>query len=407
MTYPIILLASSFLLISFVVDYLGRRFRFPSVIALIAIGFIGNPLMAYLGYTLKGLDLLVPILGTIGLILIVLEGAADIDLKRERLPLISGASMSALGGILCFMAVFAPLGVWSLGLTPFQAITLTVPFAVISSAVAIPSSSFMPTQDREFVVYESSISDVIGVLLFFSLLRSDGSLSGILTGLIGGGILSLLIAIVCALGLVLLLMRISGHIRFIPLLAGLFGLYAIGELMHLSSLIMVLLFGLALNNPQLVTRIRPLSHWVDESYDKTLNEFKVILVEITFAIRGFFFILLGYSTKLTDVLSWQAWFAAILILSVIYSSRYFLLRLGHHTQIEALTWLAPRGLITILLYLALKETIALPAFLDGTVVIVVLASSLLILQAHRKVAIDEEIPDAAGAPGKAQPQIAI
>jgi len=194
----------------------------------------------------------------------------------------------------------------------------------------------------------------------------------------------LLTSIVCALGLVLLLMRISGQVRFIPLLAGLFGLYAIGELMHISSLIMVLLFGLALNNPQLITRIPFLSHWIDESYDTTLDEFKMILIELTFAIRGFFFILLGFSTKLEAIFSWSAWFAAMLILSVIYSSRYLLLKLRNHTQVDALTWLAPRGLITILLYLSAKEVWPLPEFLDGTVVIVVLTSSLLILQASRK-----------------------
>lgn len=385
MTYPIILLASGFLLIAFVIEYLGRRFRFPSVIALIVAGFIGNPLITSSGYTLSGLDILVPVLGTVGLIFIVLEGAADIELRRERLPLIVGASVAAVGGMLACITAFSLLAVSLLQLAPFQAVLLAIPFAVISSAVAIPSSGFLPVHDREFVVYESSISDIIGVLLFFSMARSDGSFFGALGSFVGGGILSLLISIVCALGLVLLLMRINGYIRFIPLLAGLFGLYALGELMHLSSLIMVLLFGLALNNPQLVVRIPFFRHWVDDSYTTTLNEFKVLLVELTFAIRGFFFILLGFSTKIADLISWEAWLAAMLMVCIIYASRYLILKLGRHEQIRALTWFAPRGLITILLYITAKATLVLPSYIDGAVVIVVLTSSLLILVANRQI----------------------
>ena len=255
---------------------------------------------------------------------------------------------------------------------------LAVPFAVISSAVAIPSSTFLPSHEREFVVYESSVSDILGVLVFFSLIDSNGTATGVFMALIGGGFFSLLLAVLFALGLVLVLMRIDGHIRFIPLLAGLFGLYAAGKMMHLSPLILVLLFGLALNNPTLVTRIRPLRNWLDESYEATLKEFKVLTLELTFAVRGFFFILLGYWTDLSTLVSIQAWLAAILMLAAIYGTRYAMLRLAGADLIDRLVWIAPRGLITILLFLTAKETVPLPHYLDGTVMLVVLTSAAAI-----------------------------
>ena len=382
MTHSAILIASGFLLTAFAVERLGRLWGIPPVIVLIAIGLASKPLLANAGLALEGLDVAVPIIGTIGLILIVLEGALDIELRRERLKAAAGAFALAVGGFAFCLAVLVPIAAFALGLSPFQAAILAVPFAVISSAVAIPSSHFLPSHGREFVVYETSLSDILGVLVFFALLNSDGSLAGVLAELVGGGALSLVLAAVCAVGLVLVLMRIDGHIRFVPLLAGLFGLYAAGKLLHLSPLILVLLFGLALNNPGLITRWRPLRNWMDESYGATLNEFKVLVLELTFAVRGFFFILLGYWTDLADLASFRAWLAAALIVVVIYGSRDLLLRLGRHELARSLIWIAPRGLITVLLFLSAKEALPVPGFLNGTVMLVVLASAMLIVLAR-------------------------
>ena len=378
MTYPAILAASFFLLLAFGIERFGRSTGFPAVILLIVAGIVGKPMLAALGLALEGIDSVVPAIGTIGLILIVLEGALDIELRRERLRSAAGAIFSAAFGFLVCATVFALAGFLILSLTPFQAMVLAVPFAVISSAVAIPSSTFLPSHEREFVVYESSVSDILGVLVFFSLIDSNGTATGVFMALIGGGFFSLLLAVLFALGLVLVLMRIDGHIRFIPLLAGLFGLYAAGKMMHLSPLILVLLFGLALNNPTLVTRIRPLRNWLDESYEATLKEFKVLTLELTFAVRGFFFILLGYWTDLSTLVSIQAWLAAILMLAEIYGTRYAMLRLAGADLNDRLVWIAPRGLITILLFLTAKETVPLPHYLDGTVMLVVLTSAAAI-----------------------------
>jgi cell volume regulation protein A len=346
---------------------------------LILIGLAGKPILAAIGVELRGLDRAVNFIGALGLVLIVLEGALDIELRLNRLRATATAIIAAVGGFSVCVGAFAAVAWLALPLTPFEALTLAVPFAVISSAVAIPSSGFLPAKAREFVIYESSISDILGVLLFFSLINSDGSAGGVLMGLIGGGVLSLLLAALCAVGLAMILMRIDGHIRFIPLLAGLFGLYAAGKLMHLSPLIMVLLFGLALNNPYLIIRFRPFSHWLDETYETTLQQFKMLVLELTFAVRGFFFVLLGYWTPLSDLASPQAWLAAALILVVVYGSRAWMLRLAHVDSAPALTWLAPRGLITILLYVSAKEVLLVPDYLDGTVMLVVLASAAVIV----------------------------
>jgi cell volume regulation protein A len=395
MAYSAILIVSVFLLLAFAVERVSALLRIPSVIVLVGLGFIAKPLLGALGYHLDGVDVLVPVLGAVGLILIVLEGAFDIELRRDRLPLAGRAFGMALASLLLYMAVFAALAMLVLGWTLFTALLLAVPFAIISSAVAIPSSQSQPGPVREFVVYESSISDILGVLLFFAVMHSGGTVGGLLSGLIGGGVLSLLLSAVCSVALVLVLMRVDGHIRFVPLLAGLFGLYAVGELLHLSPLIMVLLFGLVLNNPRLIARIPGLRGWMDDSYDTTLDQFKVLVQELTFAVRGVFFILLGYWTELADLLAWQAWLTAALALAVIYGGRRLLLMLARQQAAEVLLWFAPRGLITVLLFLnvqALSLSDApgamavppLPAYFSGAVLIVVLVSTALVAMARRQ-----------------------
>lgn len=378
MIYQAILAASIFLILAFVIERLGRVSGIPSAVILIAVGLSGKPVLALLGLALEGIDEAVPVIGAVGLVLIVLEGALDIELRRDRLRAAAGALLMAGGGFALCTGLFAYAAVLALPVMPFQAVVLAVPFAVISSAVAIPGSSFLPPRGREFVVFESSASDILGVLAFFSLLNSDGTVSGVVFGLVGDGMLSLLLAIMCAVGLALILMRIDGHIRFMPLLAGLFGLYAAGKLMHLSPLIMVLLFGLSLNNPTLITRFRPFRGWLDDSYEATLKEFKLLTMEFTFAVRGFFFILLGYWTDLSDLTSGKAWLAAAMVLAFVYGSRRLMLRLIRSEFAVPLTWIAPRGLITVLLYLAAKEQLPLPHYLDATVMLVVLASATLI-----------------------------
>lgn len=375
MTHQAILVASAILLLAFGIERLGQILRIPSVVILIAAGLAGKPALTALGFTIPSLNAIVPLIGTVGLVLIVLEGALDIEFKMERLPAVSRAFVLACGGFAACTLVFALLIGLISSLTPFQAVIMAVPFAVISSAVAIPSSGFLPAHLREFIVYESSISDIVGVLVFFSLLESGGKLGGALAMLAGGGLASLLLAAVCAVGLTLLTLRIEGQIRFVPLLACVFCLYSLGKLWHLSPLFMVLFFGLTLNNSAFFARISGFRRLIDDSHAKTLDEFKLITAEMTFAVRGFFFILLGYWTDLGVLASPLSWAVAIAVLALTYGSRYLLLRLAKVELADTLTWMVPRGLITVLLLLSARDSMSVPAYLDGVVLITVLASA--------------------------------
>ncbi|MBK8161870.1 MAG: sodium:proton antiporter [Gammaproteobacteria bacterium] len=384
MTYQTIFAASSFLLIAFAIEQVCRQRGIPSVIVLVLGGLLARPVLNYYGFEPDGINTLVPIVGAVGLVLIVLEGALDIDLRRDHLRVLATTSTTAILSIaLCILLIY-PFAVTLLSLTFVQALLIATPFAVISSAVAISGSSVLNKDDQEFVVYESSISDILGVLLFFALLGSNGTFSGILLSLVGGGLISILLSIISAVVLVLLLLRTDSHIRFTPLLAGLFALYALGELLHFSPLIMVLMLGLLLNKPTVITRFKVFRHWVPADYSLTLSEFRTLVLELTFVVRGFFFVLLGYWTDPRDFLSIKAWLATIIGLAIIYAVRVVLLRLiVGKERTKVLLWFAPRGLITVLLFIYAKESFALPQYLTGSVMLIVLISSFLMMLSKR------------------------
>jgi hypothetical protein len=383
MTDTALLVISGLLVLSYLLDVFGRWSRLPSVVLLIATGVIARQVLDRIGVQLGFVESLLPVIGTIGLILIVLEGALDLQLRRERAKLIAKSSTAALAGFLFTLAVFAALLNLVIGFEPKAALLAAMPFAVISSAVAIPSAHGLPEATREFVVYESALSDIIGVLVFYAWLGAGGSIAVFAEGLFGGGALSLLAALVIALLLFFMINRIEGHVRFVPLLAGLMLLYALGKVLHLSPLVLVLVCGLLLNNPHMLEWSERLKSMHGKGYDKTLGEFKGLVSELTFATKSVFFIMLGYWTDLHHMVDWRAWAIAAVMVGVIYASRIGILRLLRIDDAKRLLWVAPRGLITVLLFLTAADTGTIDEFPFGAVMLVVLTTATMTALAHR------------------------
>ena len=210
MTYQAILIVSCLLLTAFGVERLSKHTGIPSVVVMITIGMVGKPLMTSAGVELTGIDASVPLMGALGLVLIVLEGAFDLRLSREHWVANLQALLSASLGVLVCAAFFSLAGMWLLQLAAYDALLLALPMSVISSAVAIPASGFMAREGREFVVYESSISDILGILLFFAVLNSDRTATGILSTLAINGLISIVLGSLCALGLLYVLFKLTG-----------------------------------------------------------------------------------------------------------------------------------------------------------------------------------------------------
>ena len=83
------------------------------------------------------------------------------------------------------------------------------------------------------------------------------------------------------------------------------------------------------------------------------------------------------------MLSIEAWLVAIGGIAAILASRWLILKVLQQRDIGQLVWIAPRGLITVLLFLSAQETGKLAGFPFGAVMLVVLVTAAMTAIAHR------------------------
>lgn len=374
----ILLALSSVVLLSYVFDIFGRRVRIPSVVMLIASGMGVRIAMDLSGLEIAFVDMVLPIIGTLGLVLIVLEGALELHLTKEARGLIARAGAMAVLGIGVSGGLIATAVHFGLGADWYRSWLLAIPFAVISSAVAIPAAQSLLKHDRDTVVYESALSDIVGVLTFYALLDAHSTVTGALVSVFMGISVSAVIGGLAALLILVLLTRIESHVRFVPMIFGLVMVYSASKLVHLAPLVSVMAVGLMLNNVDLLAKIPRLTKIVSDSLSGEIVAFKQLTAEFTFVVRTFFFLLLGYSTAVESLAQSEAWIVAGIIVCVIFLSRKALLAVLYQRDTNTLFWFAPRGLITILLYLNIPEESRIDIFPNGTLMLTVLATTLIL-----------------------------
>ena len=84
MTTTIIITFCVLLLIAYVFDLTSSKTKIPSVILLLILGWSVKQLTIMLGIQLPDFSPILPVLGTVGLVLIVLEGALELELNKSK-----------------------------------------------------------------------------------------------------------------------------------------------------------------------------------------------------------------------------------------------------------------------------------------------------------------------------------
>lgn len=388
-TLSILIILPLLIIFSYLFDLIARKTKFPSVILLMFTG-----ILVRVGTTIYGvnefdfLNNLIPVLGTIGLILIVLEGALELEITVEKLPVIIKGFLAA--GIILILNIIAISLAFEhlLGMTSQAAVIYATPLSIISSAVAIPSSAGLREQEKEFVVYESTFSDILGIMVFNYAIRqfetnqalvSAESLVALGLQILGVIVVSLLITF-C---LFYLLQRIEHHVKFFLILALLILVYALGKIFHLPALVTIFIFGLFLSN---VNALLPrfMKQSLDlEATEKGLHEFHILTAESTFLVKTFFFLFFGFSIDLTAFTSIDPFFYGLLIFGIMLGLRYsYFIVTTFKINPSPLVFISPRGLISILLFLQIAEVNFLndvKTLVDERVLLVVILVSMLIM----------------------------
>ncbi len=386
-TEQILIVLGALVVFSYIFDLFAKKARVPSVLLLLALGIGLRVLADRSGWLPFQPGSILPTIGTVGLILIVLDGALELEYHREKRGVIIRALISALVGLVVTGAAFTYLLQLYTGQPLHVCMANAVPFSVISSAVAIPSTSGLSAKSREFVIYESSLSDILGVIAF-NIVATGNALE---MDSLGGAMFDLLLVILIGLascGLLFWIMARSAHnVRIFLVLSVLMMIYGIAKYFHLSSLIIVLIFGLFIANLDLIKW--PWFKLIVES-PKASEDRKLLhslTMESTFLVRTFFFILFGFSITIGSLLNVEMLAIAAIGLAVVYIIRTLLL-FGIERQVnQALLVLAPRGLITVLLFLSMPDSLRIPEVNQPLVVATVLGTAIVmafILPGYRR-----------------------
>jgi potassium/hydrogen antiporter len=379
MTNYIILALCLIVLLSYFFDITSRYSKIPGVIMLIGLGIVIKLIVDMLGLRIPNMKPILPVIGTLGLIMIVMEASLDLKLERKKTGMIIRSVSSAIILFSIFVLISSYILVKFKGYSITSSILNSIPLGIISSAVAISSSSHLRPGQKEFIVYESSFSDIAGILVFDFILLNQGSLADGLVSFILKGFLTIILAVAVTSILSILLHKTTYHVNYVIILTSVVLVYVLAKISHLPALFLVLVFGLALSNNQFAEQ-SPVRRFVDfEKFRNDIESFRRILGEITFLIRSFFFIMFGYYTQTKGLLNFDNIVTAFGITAGI-----FILRLIFFTRVLKmpaipLVMFAPRGLITILLFIGIPQVFRIPVISEEVITLVIFFSIFIMM----------------------------
>lgn len=383
-TYTLIIGISLVIIISFFFNIFAKKTNIPSVLMLIGLGvliqFLPEKYNADIYANLSTLE----IIGNVGLVMIVLEAALDLKLSRDKKGLIINSFLVALIALVASSFAIATIiyfvipGVDSY----YNCMIYAIPLSIMSSAIIIPSVGGLTGVKKEFMVYESTFSDILGIMFFYFMIEShelDGAVQ--VASYVGINIaVTLVVSIILAYGMVFIFQRLTSQVKLFLVISVLMLMYALGKTFHLSSLLIILAFGLVLNNTRIFFRGARMRKWVNEEKVKPiLHDFHILTLESAFVIRTFFFVIFGMFITINSILDPNVAIVSLGVIASLYIVRYAVLKLIVKQDITPQLYIAPRGLITILLFFVISghPEFTIEKFDAGILLFVILISSII------------------------------
>jgi cell volume regulation protein A len=378
-SYNLIIEFSVIIILSFLFNGLSKKTNVPAVLMLIALGLGLQYVLKY--FTSEAVDFfpILEVLGIVGLIMIVLEAALELELKREKLfPILKSMAIALIGLMASTWAAASILYYYIPEMTMQSAWLYATPLSILSSAIIIPSVSGLKKKKKEFHIYESTFSDILGIMLFYFLTgKLNPAEDSGLVGFGGNFLLTVAISLIASYAIILIFQNIKSQVKLFLLIAVLLLLYALGKKMHLSSLIIILIFGLVIANMKLFFQGR-ISKWLNyEKAHQIYHELHTITAETAFVVRTLFFVIFGLTIAITSVFDWQVALISSLLIGSIYGIRFVLLLIFEGKDIIPQVFIAPRGLITVLLFYGIPAEAQIDSFEPGILLFVIIGTSLI------------------------------
>lgn len=378
--YTAIIGISVIIIVSYFFNIISQKTNIPSVLMLIALGILIKQGMKFIGITAgESLFNILELLGIVGLIMIVLEAALDLRLTKGKWPTIWKSFSVALLSLMISSGAIAYILNFFILPDFFTALLYAIPLSIMSSAIIIPSVGGLSEGKKEFMVYEGTFSDILGIMFFYFLIGNAGEESAkvVVMDVVGNITITVVLSILISYGLVLIFQKLTSQVKLFLLIAVLLILYSVGKLFHLSSLLIILIFGLVLNNQKIFFR-GFLKKWINPTKVKrVLEDFHLVTVESAFVVRTFFFVLFGVTITLSSLLNGEVALISIAVLAALYIIRLVLVKVFIQKDIFPQVFLAPRGLITILLFFAIPDEFQNEAFDSGILLYTIIVSCII------------------------------
>lgn len=377
----VIIVLCSIMLLAYLGELSSDRTKVPTVILLLFLGWLSGSIARWLNIGIPDLNPVLPFLGTIGLILIVLEGALELKADRSKIKIARQGFMMALIPLIFLSLIFGAVFAWYTGFSFHTGLVNALPFSIISSSIAISSTRNISASNREFVIYESSLSDILGVLFFnFIIINESIDLNSVGLFLLQI-ILIVLISVLSVIGLSFLLGKIKNHITYTPIIVIVILVYTLAKAFDLSGLVFILVLGLFLGNLNEVKKIYVIDRIMERldpgQLENEIIKFKAITIEATFLVRSLFFLLFGFLMETSEFINLATLPWAVSIVAFIYLSRYALLKL-FRLPVNPLFYFSPRGLITILLFMSITPNLNI-YFVNNSLLFQVIVLSVLVM----------------------------
>ena len=378
-SYIYIIAACVLIISSYLFNLFSQKTGIPAVLLLMLTGIAVREILVYNDASVAIPSNTVEVFGILGLIIIVLEAGLDLRVSRKKTKLIRNAFLSAIIIFALSAAACSALLYYYLEEQFIHCLVYAIPLSVVSSAIVIPSISHFEEHKKEFLVYETSFSDIIGIMLFNYVIAGNILHASNIAMFFGSVVLALVLSVVLSMLILFMLTRIKTKIRFFLVFAMLIFLYAGGKMLHLPALFIILIFGLTVSNWQLPL-FKKLYHWMSfQQVSEVGGLLHALTAETSFLIRTFFFFIFGLTINLRLLADVDVILTGSLLVVILFVIRYIYLRFFLRAHIFPELFFMPRGLITILLFYSIPAAYQLSKFNSGILFFVILTTSIIMM----------------------------
>ncbi len=338
------------IVVGFIANQIFDRTRISQVILLMIFGFLLGPVAGLLDVSPASVIVsILPFIASLALIFLLFDGGIEFDIFGMAHTIPKSMAFTFLVFGLC-MVLVSSFTVIALGWNPLYGLLLGAVVGGSSGAVvnALVEKTHIHKETKSLLTVESTTTDalvIITAVILIQLLTSGVALeAGEIAGLfLSSFTIAISLGVLAALLWIFLMNKFELHLySYMLMLALLFGLFSLTEIVKGNGGIAVFVFGVILGNAKKLGTFAKIE-WVNPVSRTT----RLFQEEVTFFVRTFFFVYIGLLLSI-DYFSPYVVGVALAVVALIFIGRYAVQRLlmpnMKDMDQKIVTTMMPRGL---------------------------------------------------------------